>query len=253
VVFLRKEILVLLGLIVALTMIASCVPVAKYYVCSDGKKVLDASQCTQKPAEQPIETKPVETNPLPEPAKPAHVELTDDAKALFDKMQRLQTLQFYYIESPNILADNHYFMSRDKMEIVFQKKQKLDANTWYDTVYLDLAAKTAAAYCEEKNTAFCPDRNKAVEVDYKTFSIPTPIDWVTSITKANLSGQSKTLFQRQVIGVAFNIGDKAGTMFMDSYFGVPVVVTYDGKTYTYQDLAGNLVDTATLVHQKLTD
>jgi hypothetical protein len=253
VVFLRKETFVILSLMAALLMITSCAPAAKYYVCADGRKVLDSTQCTaQQPTggtQGPTETTPVEEEPVPEPEKPVHVEMTDEAKALFDKLAKVTGLQFYYVESPNVLPDSHYFMTKDKMKIALKTRIKFTQTDWYDTVYLDLVNKKAVAYCEERTTDMCPDRDQAFDVDYKKFAITTPFDWVAWLAKANLTGQSKTIEDTKAIEVAFEINDQSGTMFVDSFYGVPMIVYFNNKTYTYLSLAENEVDQTEVEHQ----
>jgi hypothetical protein len=254
VVFLRKEIFVILGLMAALLMITSCMPAAKYYVCTDGRKVLDPALCTAQQPQQPAEgtegtTTPAEEEPAPEPEKPVHVEMTDEAKALFDKLAKVTGLQFYYVESPNVLPDSHYYMTKDKMKIALKTRIKFTQADWYDTVYLDLVNKKAVAYCEERNTGMCPDRDKAFDVDYKKFAITTPFDWVARLAKANLTGQSKTIENRKAIEVAFIINDQSGTMFADSFYGVPMIVYFNNKTYAYLSLAENEVDQTEVEHQ----
>jgi hypothetical protein len=248
----RKEILALLGLIAALLFITSCVPAAKYYVCADGRQVLDPTKCTaQQPTggtEGTTET-PVEEEPVLEPEKPAHVEMTDEAKALFDKLIKVTGLQFYYVESPNVLPDSHYYMTRDKLKIALKTRIRFTQADWYDTVYLDLVNKTAVAYCEERSIDMCPNKDQPFDVDYKKFAITTPFDWVSWLAKANLTGQSKMIDNRKAIEVAFIINGQPGTMFVDSFYGVPMIVYFNNKTYTYLSLAENEVDQSEVEHQ----
>jgi hypothetical protein len=234
----RKEILALLGLVAALLFITSCVPAVKYYVCADGRTVLDPTQCTaQQPTggTQGTTETPVEEEPVLEPEKPVHVEMTDEAKALFDKLAKVTGLQFYYVESPNVLPDSHYYMTRDKLKIALKTRIRFTQADWYDTVYLDLVNKTAVAYCEERRTDMCPNKDQPFDVDYKKFAITT--------------GQSKTIDNRKAIEVAFIINGQSGTMFVDSFYGVPMIVYFNNKTYTYLSLAENEVDQSEVEHQ----
>jgi hypothetical protein len=221
-------------------------PATKYFVCTDGRQVLDANQCAlpTPPKEEPSPP-PVFTEPEPENVK---IILTDSAKALFDKAAKVNSLQFYYVESPNTMPESHYYMSKQKMKIELMTKAKFDVYTYYDTVYLDLVNKQGIGYCEERS-GLCPDNNRIFDVNYSKYLIITPFEWLSRITWADTTGKSKLIDNRNAVEVSFKIKDNPGTMFMDSFFGIPMYVTYNNKIFEYRDLAINLVNESTLVHQ----
>jgi hypothetical protein len=247
----RKEAIILvLGIIAALALLTSCIPGSRYYVCSDGRKVLNPSECV---AQQPMDYEPAATGPEPVPgqiiSQPVRLVISDEAKALFDKIGKVSSVYFYYLDSPDSLPENKYYMSRDKMKIMLKTKIKFDPTNLYDTVYLDLIAKTALGYCEDRSVGFCPDRDKAYKLDFSDYIIVTPFDWVAMITKANLTGRSKMIEKKTGIEVSFEINGKPGIMYADSFYGVPLYVTYNGKYYEYRDLVANMVDSKDLAHQ----
>ena len=245
----RKElVLAIISLVLAGVFITSCAtaPPVKYYVCTDGRQVLDANQCALPPPkqEEPA-TPPVFNEPEPENVK---IILTDSAKALFDKAANVKNLQFYYVESPNKMPESHYFMSKQKMKIELMTKAKFDVYTYYDTVYLDLVNKQGIGYCEERS-GLCPDNNRIFDVNYSKYAIITPFEWLSRITWADLTGKSKLIDNRNAVEVSFKIKDNAGTMFMDSFFGIPMYVTYNSKIFEYREITINQVDDTTLAHQ----
>jgi hypothetical protein len=249
----KKELfLAIISLVVVAAFITSCAtaPPVKYYVCSDGRQVLDAKQCAL-PAPPKVEPTPPPVFNESEPA-PIKVILTDSVKTLFEKSAKVNDMLFYYIETPNIAPDNKYFMSRDKMKIELMKKVILDPSNQFDTIYLDLVGKTGWAYCEERSPAgLCPDRNKIYDVDYNTYMIITPFEWIKRITWADVTGKSKSLYQRTAVEVTFKIKDTEGSMWVDGYWGIPMYVTYNGNTFDYRDIAVNMLNESELVHQHL--
>ena len=248
----KALVLAIISLIALGVFITSCAtaPPVKYYVCVDGRQVLDSNQCAlpPPPKEEPV-TPPVFEEQEPEPVK---VILTDSVKALFDKSAKVNSLQYYYVESPNTMPDNKYYMSREKMKIALRTKVKFDPTNQYDTVYLDLIGKTAWAYCEERMTGLCPDRNRIYDADYDKYIIITPFEWLKRITWADVTGRSKTIDNRNAVEVSFKIKDDAGTMFVDGFFGIPMYVNYKDKAFDYREITANMVNESELVHQQLT-
>lgn len=246
----KKElVMAIIGLALTGIFITSCAtaPPVKYFVCADGRQVLDANQCAlPAPQEEEPEEPPVFEEPEPEEVK---VILTDAAKTLFDKSSKVKTLLFYYVESPNTMPDSKYYMSREKMKVQLTTKQQFDMDNPYDTVYLDLVAKTAMAYCEKRDSALCIDKNRIFDASYDDFIIITPFEWLNRITWADVTGKSKMIDNRNAVEVEFKIKESAGTMFVDGFFGIPMIVTYNGKTFDYRELAANMVNSTDLEHQ----
>jgi len=69
------------------------------------------------------------------------------------------------------------------------------------------------------------------------------------ITKANLTGKSQSIEGRNAIEVMFEVKGEPGVMFVDSYFGVPLEVTFKGKKYEFRDIVINEVKSQDLEHQ----
>lgn len=243
-----KQILGLMGLLIGLLFIVSCVPVAKLYDCPDGTKVTNPAACpapTQPTGGGTQGQTPKETQP-PVPVKGV---ITEAAQALFSKFTKVTSLQFSYVESPAVLPDNVYYVTKDKMKITLSMKSKYDDTNWYDNVYLDFADKIGFAYCENKVLCKPENLNRAFNVDYSKHIIQTPFDWMAKITAANLTGRSKNLESRNSFEVYFEINGTSGTMFVDSFFSVPLYIFFEGKTYEFRDLMVNEVKATDLAHQ----
>jgi len=250
----RKNVLLgMLGLTVVLLFLTSCIPVAKYYVCPDGSRVLNPDKCLPVfEEEEPvvIEPEPVpvieEEEPEPEPIQPV---LSEEAQALFNKFTKVTSLQYSYVESPDILPENIYYTSRDKMKIKLKTRVRFSSEESYDTVYLDLIEETAVGYCENRDRSMCPDRDKPFKVNYNDYFVETPFDWVTKITRAELTGRSQTIENRNAVVVNFEINGEAGVMFVDSFFGVPLEINFMNKKYEFRDIVINEATNEDLEHQ----
>jgi hypothetical protein len=238
----------------AALLITSCVPIAKYYVCSDGKQVPDAAQCQVNQPEIPAEETPAVTEPAePEPQAPIIKDISSDAQELMDKITKVNTIKFLYSSSDNLYTENIYYASRDKMKIELKTKVEFSPTESYDTVYYDFTGLNAFAYCEQLDLTICPDRNKKFSIDYGTYIIKTPFSWFSLISKANLSGKSKMIEGRNAKEMNFELDGKTGTMFLDSYYGIPLAITYGDMEYAYRNMEINEVKLTELEHQTLSN
>jgi len=247
----NREFIGILCVILAALLITSCVPVMQYYVCPDGSKVLKAEECNpvqEQREEGGIEAEPV-IEELEEPAEPVAPVFSEAAQKLFDKFDKVTNIKYAYVESPAILPENIYYVSKDMMKIVLKSKVKFSDNESYDTVYLDLAQEKAVAYCENRDRQTCPDRDKPYTADYNKYIVETPFDWMAKLTWANLTGKSKTLESRNAIEVSFEISREPGTMFVDSYFSTPLYISFKGKTYEFKDISMNELQPTEFIHQ----
>jgi len=246
----RREIYMGLIVLVALLFIASCVPVAQYYVCADGRKVNDPSMCTPATGGETQEEEEPGVQPeQPEEPKPVIKIFSEEAQALLSKSSKVSSLQYGYVESPNVLPENIYYVTRDKMRIVLKTKVKFTEKDSYDTVYLGLVQRSAVAYCEDKDYQMCPDKDREFTVKFDDYFEETPFDWLDKLTKADLTGKSKTFASRNAIEVSFEIGGEPGTMFVDSFFSMPLQISFKGKSYEFRDIVMNEVDSEDIEHQ----
>lgn len=246
----KKALAVLLVIALALLMVA-CMPVAQYYVCPDGHQVLDPKNCEQPLApEAPASEEPQEPTAT-EPAPIIVKEITPEAQELLDKSTKVVTVRFSYFESIDPYVEDLYFASRDRMKIELKNKAVFTSSDSYDTVYYDFSGLNAFGYCERQSRETCPDKNKRVSLDYDDYLIKTPFDWLKSIDRAELTGKSKMIDRTPVKEISFQSGGKSGTMFLDSFYGMPFAVNYEGVDYEFKGLAINTGSVEDLVHQQM--
>lgn len=249
----KKELLIgLFGLLVAVLFIVGCIPAA--YVCPDGSRVIKPGDCAPV-QEEAEEEEPVIVEYEPEIIEEEEAEeevfvtdISEDVQALFDKIVKVNILKYTYLESPDYTSEHIYYVSNDKMKIKLKNKIKFEEE-YYDAVYLDLIEKTGVAYCENTDRGVCPDKDKAHDVDFEEFIVGTPFDWIPRITKAELTGRSQRLEDRNALEMSFEIKGVSGAMFLDSFFGVPIKITFNDKEYRFKDITINLEKMSELEHQ----
>jgi len=249
----RKEALGIICALAVVLFIASCMPVAKYYVCADGKQVVDATQCPTVYPPQGEENVPPTTTPTgaeTPPETPTGEVIPESVLNTFINTSKVTTLKYFYFESPdNNLADV-YYASRDKMKRNLTSKTRFTAADLYDTVYLDLKAKTAVGYCERQTKEVCPDKNKMYAADFNKYYIKTPFDWIAEMKWANTTTRSKQIEnQFPALEVNFEINSQIGSLFMYSNKGIPLEIMFNGKTYAYRSLEIDVVGMDYFAHK----
>jgi hypothetical protein len=240
--------------ILAVLLFSACVPVATKYVCSDGSQVDDSSQCpvtTVKiiPKEDTAPVAP-ETPPTPPEDEPVVLvkDLSEEAKALFDKTSKVTNVRFNYFSSADPYPKDKYTATRERMKLLLVAKVRYTAADSYDTVYLDFEKKEAVAYCEEASTGVCVDPNKKFAVSYERYKIRTPFQWLDLVESADVTGRSKQISGRQAKEVSFKAEGKSGIMWLDSFFGVPLEIEYDGVKIEFQNMLINDAKDSELYH-----
>ena len=274
---------VLAVLLVSALALSACVPVAKVVICSDGRQVSDASQCNtggamdnkdggammddKKPGDAMAEKEDdgammdkgdsmedkEDSMKKDEDVVVANKDLSKDAQALFDKAAKTKNIQFNFFYSGDPTTQNKYYVNRDYVKITLVGKSYFDKDKPYDTVYLDLKAGKASAYCESDAEDLCADRNKKYDVNYEDFRLRTPYQWLDIISKAELTGRTKKIEGRTVKEATFQTQGKAGTIWLDSFFGLPLEVEMDGNKYQFLNSAINEATATDFTHQQLTN
>ncbi|HHE36369.1 MAG TPA: hypothetical protein ENL16_00975 [Candidatus Woesearchaeota archaeon] len=256
----RKELLLSTSVLaLSLLFLSGCVPVVEYYVCPDGSKVLDPDECKPVVTEEQEEAGIIETEPVGEEEEqeqgveePSESAISEEAQALFAKFNKVNSIRYAYVESPRILPENVYYVSREKMKIELKSRVKFSPEESYDTVYLDLINKEGVAYCEERDKSICPDKDKEFDVEFDDYFVETPFDWMAKITKADLTGRSQTVENRNAVEVEFEINNQPGIVYVDSFFSVPLKIIFMNKTYEFRDVVINEAGAEELEHQHTT-
>ena len=245
-----KKLILPIILLAAVFLIAACAP-KTVYICPDGSSVEDKAMCKPVPTYVPdsAQQEPAKTEEPPVvDTVVKEKSLTPDAKALFDKLAKADNIRFNYFTSLDPNVQNAYTVSRYRMKIELINKATFSPTENYDTVYLDFRNQDASAYCERQSTNTCPDKDKKFDVSYNDYKIKTPYQWVDFIEEASLTGRSKQINGKTAKEVSFKAAGKDGTMWVDSFFGEPLEVYYDGVSYQFQNTYVNDAKDADLYH-----
>ena len=124
-----------------------------------------------EPVEPVFEDESTEVNivqvrePLPEQVK-EEVQQTESVKIvnyeerkvqdLLDRHKKINSYSFYYSTSENwnLLRDK-YFVKGNKIKIKLFEPKMWDRETYFDTVYLDVATQNGFGYCESREKERC--------------------------------------------------------------------------------------------------
>jgi len=106
-------------------------------------------------------------------------------------------------------------------------------DTAYDTIYLDKTSKTALAYCDGRR---CRVKGEKQTLDYDQSYIMTPLDWLDSIKSAEKLGEE--LIKKRS---TWKLSTNSGTMWVDTFFGVPLQIESVGNVYKFEMMVFNQV------------
>ncbi|MBD3354458.1 hypothetical protein GF361_00555 [Candidatus Woesearchaeota archaeon] len=182
-------------------------------------------------------------------------ELSSEIKELLDKIDKVDSLEYSYSVfvkgEPGYYSHVYVKDNRMKQEIdlgsgTFKEKE------YYDTVYFDLAKKTADAYCEEKD---CDDRNMIIDVNYNDFYVESPFDVAENLKVGKLIGNAMHE-NKEVDIVEYGIDGKTVRVYIWVYRGLPLKyeVREDDeliKKVEFKSPVINDVDDEELIHQQL--
>ena len=218
-----------------------------------------AAEAPEEKAEETVTPPPPAPTTITEVDKPAE-SLSPELEALLGKAdEKVKNIkgksggyQFLYAPPPGNLARDKWFIKGNKIVVKLYEENVVQAYLNYDTIYLDTSAKTAEAYCEDKRSPRCPDKNKQFSVDYNEVIIKTPYQWLKEIKTGEIvSGEM--LWDRKVEVVEYTEGNTVYKQWIDGFSGLPVKVRIkrsgqDPEEYQFRDLAVNTVIDSQLEH-----
>ena len=102
----------------------------------------------------------------------------------------------------------------------------------YDTIYINRELKTAEGYCDDRT---CRVKGKKANLTYEEVYVWTPLDWLYNIEFAEKTGE-ELIEQRDTWKLLTGIGE---TIWIDTFFGVPLKVEFEGNKYRFQKMTFN--------------
>ncbi|HLF54919.1 MAG TPA: hypothetical protein VI612_04310 [Candidatus Nanoarchaeia archaeon] len=242
-------------------LLVACAPAAEKPAEEVTKEVVkDDSVVGRKPPVRALPSENIDEGQTVQPSEPSvgpsapvttvtsqemSPELRDLLKRADEKVSNLKYL-FGGTDTSNLFTDG-YAIKGTKLVIYEYEEDYYVREGYYDTVYVDTAAKTAVGCCIDKSRCLShnvDNTGKKFDVDYASLNIPkTPYQWTKEVTSGSIVGP-QTFNSRSVTYIKFMRDDGAEVqMWVDDTYGVPhkVVVIKDGqeKKYQFNDMTFN--------------
>ncbi len=168
-------------------------------------------------------------------------EISSDVKELLDKSKTKVKNIYYKYRGPETekLGNNifDFYVKGTKVKYLpYREIKALDKPESYNSVYIDTIAKTAQTYCDDRA---CIYKGKKGDLNYNDAYIQTIFDWINGLTKAVKVGE-EVIDDRNV----WKIDTNKGTMWIDTFYGIPLKIDSSGKKYRFEQIAVNSVEDA---------
>ena len=130
---------------------------------------------------------------------------------------------YEYSRPPEDAKSYKFYLKGDRARIDLPRVNYLPkGEPRLDTAYLDIASKTAIAYCEERGV--CEDRNKEYSLDFDKYYYKNPYDWLKDIsTDAEIVG-TEQISTRDVTHLKSIDAGTTTEVWIDEFYKVPLEV-----------------------------
>lgn len=165
-------------------------------------------------------------------------EISAEVRGLLDKSKTRVKNIYYKYRGPETTktGDNffEFYVKDAKVKYVPAREiRALDLPDSYDVIFIDKTAKTAISYCE---AAYCAYKGKKADLNYDKAYIKTVFDWIAGIKDAKKVGE-EVIDDRSIWKVEAN----NGILWIDTFYGIPLKIESNGKTYRFQQISANNV------------
>lgn len=171
-------------------------------------------------AEEEEQVQEPEEEPAPEETEePLEEELTlsEEFTELLEKANsKVTSMRYVYYGPPEQQKAASFVVKDDKMKVSYAKLQQ-DEEMEYDTVYIDIKAKTAEGYCKD-NT--CKDKETSVSVDFDEHYKETPLEKINQVVSAELSGEENVDDVKNIIFNFKNNKGEEGRIWVGEFRGI---------------------------------
>lgn len=152
-----------------------------------------------------------------------------------------KSLSYSYRGPETELKDLKFFVKGNNVRYIPDLAQKsLDREDTVTAIYINKKDKTIASYCDDRQCLF---PGKKEDLAYEDANIFTPYDWRLGITSAQQVGQEK-IDRRATLKIETN----RGTLWLDTFYGVPLRVEADGELYEFKEMSFNDVKDEDVVY-----
>jgi hypothetical protein len=229
---------ILIGLLLVCVFIVGCG--SEKFVCPNGETVSNADECIAKEPVMSESTSGSISTPASETTTETITELSisKEVQRTLDTIERFDSVAYDYKDLSKPKDQVYNFWIKNNMV-----KRELAITTGVlhqnemDVVIFDRSAGSAQAYCEQED--YCKITGEYGYIDYDQYNLKTPLDWLDRIEQAERIG-SETLFGRDTIKVNANNGEF--TIWIESYYGIPLKVQIDGQDYEFRNPKFNNLD-----------
>ena len=215
------------GFVIFLLLISACAP--KSVVTIDtSQQEKDITKPSEQKTTEPITQTSVKQN------------IATEIKGLFEKSKSRVSNVYYKYRGPETGSNFHEFYikgSKIKYKPHLEIKT-LDKRDSYDSIFIDTSTKTAASYCE---AVYCTYRGKKQDLKYEDAYIATVFDWI-DVTQAKKVGE-EVIESRST----WKIETNKGTIWVDTFYGIPLKAEANGNTYRFEQIAVNGVQDSDVV------
>ena len=205
-----KRIYVLMILIVVLV-VTSCT--AKF-VCPDGSTVSQQELC---------------------PAVEKHPQLSAEIQDFLLKSSKVDGMYYKYkrVDKPTEGVIDVWVKGKYVKQELNVQTQVLNKNQM-DVIIFDTENRTAQAYCESKT--YCIKTGNIGAVNFDQYYLKTPLDWVKELTAAEKI--SEAIIENRNV---WQLKTETGSLWVDTYFGVPLRVDAGAERHEFQNIVFNSV------------
>ena len=155
--------------------------------------------------------------------------IPQDMKDILANSAKIRKIQYYYSGPETGTGEWLFFI--DGKKIIYEPKRETKypyKPDWYDSVVIDLEAKTAEAHCLGD---FCFVKGKKLDLDYSKDYIKTIFDWTANIQKAEKIGEE--VFEGRK---TWKVNTNNGILWLDEFYGVPLRVESGEKIYSFKQV-----------------
>jgi len=197
---------------------------AKVEVVSESSKIkiIEINEEVEVPAEKAIEEVSDEE------------EISSEVKELLELAdKKIKSLSYRYKGQETKDLFYEFMVKGNKIKYTIDptfKDLHLDDDA-YDTIYINNEFKTALAYCDGRK---CRVKGKKAVLDYGENYILTPFDWLSNIEFAGKIGE-RSIDRRNT----WKLSTNDFTIWIDTFFGVPLQVESNGNIYQFQKVSFN--------------
>jgi hypothetical protein len=210
---------------------------------ANGNNVCDSDEKPQVTEQAPEAVQEAEVIPEEKPKEP---EMNASTKELLTKaLTNVKSMSYSYFGPPNPAKGIDITYKAPIMKVKYASTQYDDRKNPFDTVYLNMNAKTGKAYCEKS----CSN-DAEIQVSYDAHYKITPFEILETISYAVPAGTERIDNMDSIILQFQDKAMKKGKMSVDKYWGLPLKIEYTepASKIEFRNIAVNAVTDADVTH-----